>query len=194
MDPGEPLQSFQESRRRATRPGWRRAALRARQQRSRLCGRTAAGTRNGLLHHCERGRVSGDALEGLCRAAGIAATYTDIWGNIRTASNDTRIALLASLGIPATDADAREALEREEARAWRRLVPPVIVCRESRLPYRVTLNFPESAAEELQGWRLAMESGDSRSGEFRPRQLELLQSSLIAGERYVQVAFDWKET
>src|SRR5690348_15780443 len=100
--PGDALQSFHERRRRAKRPGGLRAALRARQQRSRLCGRTAAGTRDGLLHHSVRGRVSGDALEGLCRAAGIAATYTDIWGNIRAASNDTRYALLAALGIPAT--------------------------------------------------------------------------------------------
>ena len=59
--------------------------------------------------------MSSDALDGLCRAAGIAATYTDIWGNIRTASNDTRYALLAALGISATEADAGEALEREEA-------------------------------------------------------------------------------
>ncbi|HKU70108.1 MAG TPA: 4-alpha-glucanotransferase, partial [Burkholderiales bacterium] len=137
--------------------------------------------------------MNDDALDRLCRVAGIAPGYSDIWGNTRVASDATRRALLAALGITAAENDTTRVLEQEETRSWRRAAPPVVVCRENRLPYRITLTFPESAVDETHAWRLSMESGASRNGEFRARQLELLESRFIAGERHVRVAFDWRE-
>ena len=137
--------------------------------------------------------MSEDALEELCRFTGMTAAYHDIWGGLHVATPETRRALLEAMGVLEPGSDTTNALERETARAWRRTAPPVAVCRVDGLPYRIVLAFPEAAADVPCTWRLELEAGEDRYGEFRPRQLELLESRVIGSERYFRVAFDWHE-
>jgi len=137
--------------------------------------------------------VSGDALERLCRLAGIAPEYVDVWGTTHAASESTLLALLRAMGVLRDGSVTTEAVDAYDAQRWQHTTPPVAVFREEQLPYRLTLHFPGAAAAETHAWRLVMESGDSRHGEFQPRQLERLDARTLAGTHYIKVAFDWRE-
>jgi (1->4)-alpha-D-glucan 1-alpha-D-glucosylmutase len=138
-------------------------------------------------------RAIGAALEALCGAAGIVPGYSDVWGKTHTAPESTRRALLGAMGLIQDSTPPEEALEQYEAQTWRQMAPPVAVYREEAVPYRLLLRFPEAAAGENHGWRLALETGETRHGEFRPVDLERVGTREIGGTRYVQVAFDWRE-
>jgi (1->4)-alpha-D-glucan 1-alpha-D-glucosylmutase len=137
--------------------------------------------------------LSSGALERLCRLAGIAPDYVDVWGAKHQASEPTLLALLRAMGVLRNGSGTAEAAEQFDAQRWLQAAPPVAVVREEQLPYRLVLHFPEAAADQTQAWRLVMESGDTRHGEFRPRQLELLETRSIGGKPHLEVAFDWRE-
>ena len=42
-------------------------------------------------------------------------------------------------------------------------------------------------------WRLELENGDVRMGEFRPEQLRTLRQHAIDEHAYCEVAFDWND-
>src|SRR5688500_10644062 len=138
-------------------------------------------------------RASGAELDALCVAAGIEPGYSDVWGKTHTAPEATRRALLGAMGLIQDSASLAEALEQHEAQVWQQTAPPVAVYREEAVPYRLLLRFPEAVAGENHGWRLALETGETRQGEFRPAQLERVDSHDAGGTRYLQVAFDWRE-
>ncbi|MBI5379995.1 MAG: hypothetical protein HZA23_07600, partial [Nitrospirae bacterium] len=76
--------------------------------------------------------ASQSTLDRLCALCGIAAEYTDIWGRTHRVSVGTKQALLAAMSLVVeTEGDRRAALEEQEARSWRQLLPPVLVVRES---------------------------------------------------------------
>ena len=133
------------------------------------------------------------ALQSLSRLAGIAPAYADIWGKEHEASEATQLALLQAMEAIRDETEAPDAVARELARSWQQIAPPVAVYSEESVPYRLKLRFPAAAASETVHWRLAMEGGAARQGEFRPSELELLDSREVAGARHIEVAFDWHE-
>jgi (1->4)-alpha-D-glucan 1-alpha-D-glucosylmutase len=137
--------------------------------------------------------MSGNALERLCRLAGIAPGYVDVWGATHAASEPTLLALLRAMGVLPNGSDAAEAAEQYDAQRWRHAAPPVAVFRDAQVPYRLALQFPAAAADETHAWRLVTEDGNTRRGEFRPCQLEQIEARAMAGVRYMKVAFDWRE-
>src|SRR5688572_500627 len=166
------------------------AALRARGLRCGFRGGPPASSRSRLLSRASAAMsMSGGALERLCRLAGIAPDYVDVWGAKHTASEPTLLALLRAMGVLRNGSATVEAAEQLDARRWLHATPPVAVVRAEQLPYRLVLHFPEATADETQAWRLVMESGDTRHGEFRPRQLELLEARSIGGTPHLEVAF-----
>jgi (1->4)-alpha-D-glucan 1-alpha-D-glucosylmutase len=135
----------------------------------------------------------GDALERLCRLAGIAPAYADVWGATHAAPESTRLALLRALGVLSDGARAAEAAAKHAVRTWRQAAPPVAVFRDEQAPYRLELHFPGASEDAVHAWHLVLENGDARRGEFRPRQLERLETSAIAGAAHFAAAFDWRE-
>jgi (1->4)-alpha-D-glucan 1-alpha-D-glucosylmutase len=132
------------------------------------------------------------ALDALSRLYGISSQYTDIWGKTQRASDETRLALLKALGA-LDDSDNLEAARRaREIRPWQRVVPPVAVFRVEDLPYRVKLHFSDEHRSATYRWTLWLENGETRTGEFRPCDLDTLAQNDIDGKRYLEVAFDWR--
>ena len=132
-------------------------------------------------------------LRSLSRLAGIAPGYADIWGNEHEASESTQLALLQAMDAIHDESEVPDAVARELARAWRQVAPPVAVFTEEAVPYRLKLRFPAAAAARTVHWRLVLEGGAAQQGEFQPSQLERLDAREIAGARYIEVAFDWRE-
>ncbi|HSE01216.1 MAG TPA: malto-oligosyltrehalose synthase [Burkholderiales bacterium] len=133
------------------------------------------------------------ALDRLCALAGIAPEYSDIWGAQHRASDETRIALLRAMGVIANTAGVEGALKEREARPWRRGLHPVSVQREDVVPYRWEICCDERRRGAVHRWSLALESGESRSGEFRPAELPPLGERVIEGTRFFKAAFEWRE-
>jgi (1->4)-alpha-D-glucan 1-alpha-D-glucosylmutase len=125
------------------------------------------------------------ALERLAERHGVALDYRDIWGNRHHAAPGTLVAILAAMGVPATDdAAAEAALRAEHATRWRRLLPPVMVVRADRLPSRVRLNLPIALDGATFAWRIREELGAEHGGELVPAALRLLESATLNGETY----------
>jgi (1->4)-alpha-D-glucan 1-alpha-D-glucosylmutase len=131
-----------------------------------------------------------EALDRLCAACGIALEHYDVAGNRHIVPEATRRALLAAMGVR-TDSEAAmlEALEAIEAAEWRRLAPPVVVCRESG-----TVEVPLCVAEGLAGrslrWTLEPEGGGRREGEVVPGSLRVLGRGQVGGEAFVRCVFE----
>src|SRR5688572_29460673 len=127
-------------------------------------------------------------LDALCRRYGLTTEYTDIWGKPQRATERTRVALLKALGALDESSDAKTALETHEAAAWLQVHPPVAVFRVEQAPYRLNFYFSERHLDAAFRWTFEVESAQTRVGEFRPRDLEIVGRREIGGEQRVHVA------
>jgi len=133
-------------------------------------------------------------LDRLCASCGIQSAYRDVWGNERAVPGKTRLALLAAMGIHvASDADLAQACAAREARAWRRMLPPVAVVRRGAARLHLTVTFPARQADEAFAWTLVTEEGQRRSGAFKPGELQRTGERDIDGESYASCLFTLDE-
>jgi len=99
------------------------------------------------------------ALAELARSFGVATEYWDWQGNHVIVGASTISAVLEALGLDVSDDGAiTRSLAVVADRAWRRALPPIIVCRES-WPTWVPLHLPDGALAEL--W-VVLEDGSRR--------------------------------
>ena len=105
-------------------------------------------------------------LADLARTKGVATEYDDWQGNHVVVPAGTIVAVLRALGIDAADeASAARALAAEADRPWRRLLPPVVVCREGWTPW-VPVHLPHGDHAEVLG--RARDRRPSRGAPGRP--------------------------
>ena len=140
-----------------------------------------------------KGVSANPALDALCRWHGVAGEYQDIWGKTQRASDETRLALLSALGALEDGADLEAALQAREARAWQEVLPRVAVFRADEAPYRLHFHFRERDAQSIFRWTFELEHAQTRTGEFRPCDLAVIGRRDFEGERYVEVAFSWRD-
>lgn len=116
-----------------------------------------------------RSTANEPALRRLADRVGIIAEYVDQTGAERRAtSDDTRVALLAAMGIDAsTDAAALAALETLERQQHERLLPPVRVVQHGSADSSVLPITPPSSRATVGPWRLEvlLESGERHVAE-----------------------------
>jgi (1->4)-alpha-D-glucan 1-alpha-D-glucosylmutase len=121
-------------------------------------------------------------LDRLCQLCGIELDYYDIWGRRHYISTDTKLALLASVGISARDdAALHTALTERETRPWRRVLPAAQVVSESHSPITVTLTLPVERARETLSWMLRPEHGEGVGGTLRAADLEQREQRELDG-------------
>ncbi|HEX2704397.1 MAG TPA: 4-alpha-glucanotransferase, partial [Candidatus Lustribacter sp.] len=83
-----------------------------------------------------------DALTRLAQSYGVATDWWDWQGVHHIVSAEATRAVLAAFDVDASDdAAAWRALESRHAEDWRRMVPPVVVCREGWTPW-VPVHLP----------------------------------------------------
>jgi 4-alpha-glucanotransferase len=106
------------------------------------------------------------SLVELARRHGVATGYADWTGTAKTVSAQTLVAVLAALGVPATDEDERAAALAEHDRAyWQRTLAPAVVVRAGQAS-RFWVHV--SHGDPVGGW-IRLEDGTVRAG---LRQLE----------------------
>jgi len=99
------------------------------------------------------------ALAELARAFGVATEYWDWQGNHVIVGASTISAVLEALGLEVSDdAAITRSLAVVADRAWRRSLPPIVVCRES-WPAWVPVHLPDGAIPDV--W-VVLEDGSRR--------------------------------
>ena len=105
-----------------------------------------------------------DSIEQLAAHYGIADSYLDYRGELRLVSAQSQAAILAAMGVDATDErSVMLSLQRVQTLGWTRLVPPSLVSTVGEVPI-----LPVAVPLELQArnviWTLQLEQGGTRSG------------------------------
>jgi len=91
---------------------------------------------------------SGPLVE-LAHAHGVATDYWDWQGRAAPVAAETVVAILCALDVPATtDDEVSASLADVSIRAWRRTLPPTVVCREGWTPW-VPVHVRHGSAVDL---------------------------------------------
>jgi 4-alpha-glucanotransferase/(1->4)-alpha-D-glucan 1-alpha-D-glucosylmutase len=115
-------------------------------------------------------------LEQLARLHGIEPGYHDIWGNWRTASEETVRALLLAMGVDAHDPQATgEMLRAHDRAAWQRVVPTITVLPAQQLARGVRIHLSEASQRRPLSWRITEEGGQVREEGFTPLKLAIIE-------------------
>jgi 4-alpha-glucanotransferase len=114
------------------------------------------------------------ALHALAERQGVLSSYVDIGGVTRLTSDESRVAILAAMGIDASsEAAAVQALHDAEERAAERAIDPVIVQRVRRhRPPRLRYRAPPQVGGRQITYRLELEdeSGETHAVDGRTRR------------------------
>ena len=117
------------------------------------------------------------ALDRAAEACGIALEYWDIWGRKHVVSEETKRAILKSMGVPSDSTEAlKHALESRLRKRWMQLLPRCLVVSEMQSPVLLGCHLPEELAEE----KLQLEIRPENS---EVERLEISLGSVNAAER-----------
>ena len=123
-------------------------------------------------------------LDRLAERLGIEPFYHDIWGNRRETSDATKRALAAAMGYPAGNGEELAAsLHAVEDRAWRRMLPPVLVIDEGT-PLSLALAVPAGLEDADLTWTLTEEGGTAHRASLRVGSLPLADQRTLDGVAY----------
>lgn len=126
-----------------------------------------------------------DSLVRLARAHGVAPEFQEFNGGPRQVPAATLVAVLGALGVDATSPERVEvALRHAEDAPWRRVLPPVVVTRQSQetgVPVHVTHGDPVRAWIELD----AAEGHGRRAAGVAPEHIDLEQADVYVEPRTV---------
>lgn len=123
-------------------------------------------------------------LDRLAERLGIEPFYHDIWGNRRETSDATKRALAAAMGYPAGSGEELAAsLHAVEDRAWRRMLPPVLVIDEGA-SLSLALAVPAGLEDAELTWTLTEEGGTAHRASLRVGNLPLADQRVLDGVAY----------
>jgi 4-alpha-glucanotransferase len=112
-----------------------------------------------------------NALQSLSAYCNILDSFVDARGEIRIASPETQSALLAAMGIEATDeANAAQALMDLQLRDAEPMLPPVHVHYEASGPLEIDVHL--AGAPATLEWMIELEGGEALYGRVPPRLVE----------------------
>lgn len=133
-----------------------------------------------------------DLLRMLADRAGIVADYYDIAGTHHVTTDEARRAILAAMNLRVANREELVAeLEAWDNRWWLRGCEPVHVLRVGRAPGTWSLYGPcessDDSAFQVQ-WSLHAENGDKQCERIEGPGLEVEESRMIQGRRFVRVS------
>jgi 4-alpha-glucanotransferase len=129
-------------------------------------------------------------IEQLAALHGIGQSYRDWRGELRDVSLESRSAILAALGVDASDERAMEsAINQHETVRWTRLIPPVAVVEVEK-----TIIVPISVSRDLGArsvtWCATLESGDVTRGSIDLTQLAVIEEGTADGRAYARYSLE----
>lgn len=129
--------------------------------------------------------MSDETLLGrLAVMAGIQPGYRDALGDVHVVSDQTKVALLRAMQIPADSPDAiADSLRRFDTQSWRRMTDAMTLVRaqhDARAAISVTL--PADRAKAEISWVLELENGKQRQGHIRFGDLPVSDTRQLDGQ------------
>ena len=122
------------------------------------------------------------ALDTLAARNGIEPSFLNALGEQRRTSPETQRALLAAMGVQASDeSQAATALQAFERAEWARALPPVRVACSDPGPVTVDLTLPSGTGEV--SWRIFLEEGGEIGGRAGFAALALQEAGELDGQR-----------
>jgi 4-alpha-glucanotransferase len=111
----------------------------------------------------------------LAQRYGIEGEFTDAHGELRRTSLDTRQALLAAMGVAASDeASAKTALDEADWLDWSRALEPVYVTRNGAQSPSIEVKLPR--AQDSVSWLIFLEGGGELRGSAPTAALKMLET------------------
>lgn len=131
-----------------------------------------------------------DAIARLARIHGVADSWLDYRGRPREVTLESRAAILAAMGVDASDAfAATRALQQQEVLRWTRMAPPVCVSTIGD-PIRLTVTTPRAVRAKQASWTLLLEDGARRSGEIAVASLTAVETGEADGQAFTRHALE----
>ena len=130
------------------------------------------------------------ALDRLAALCGILPAYHDVAGAPHYTHDDTKRALLATMGVDAsTDAAAEQALVARQARALERILPPVAVFSVDEPAIVLPLTLPFTRADRSIAWTATREEGKPTHGTLVPGRSGVTETQSV-GDGFVRCRLD----
>jgi len=124
-------------------------------------------------------------LHQLAHLYGIQTTYYDVNHHRQQASGESLLAILRSLGAPLSALQDVPSAWRERKQAlWQRMIEPVIVAWNDKLPL-VGVRLPHSEADAVMNCHLKLENSEERQWQWRCDEGKLIETGDVDGTRYV---------
>ena len=121
----------------------------------------------------EHGLLEPGKLERLLTSHGIGREFIDFSGQLVRIPLANRLRILACMGIQVTDEEALDALLHSRARPQGEVLAERHPLAEAGMPVELTLLFPGTVPQQRCSWRVQLEDGSSREGQFEPTGLPL---------------------
>ena len=131
-----------------------------------------------------------DAIERLAQLHAVSDTWLDYRGRPREVSLESRAAILAALGVDASDESAaNSAISQHETMRWTRMAPPVVVV-NAVAPIRFAVTTPRSLRAKSVAWTLTLENGETRQGVEQLAGLTIVETGEADGRAYARHALE----
>jgi 4-alpha-glucanotransferase len=126
-------------------------------------------------------------LRNLASLYGIKTSYFDLNGQVISASKDTLISVLMSLGSPLSKIeDVQSAIREKRQQFWREIIDPVIVAWENQ-QLKINLHLPAKHLDNPISALINMEDGSHHKIRWSKEQLHIKSSTSIEGTQYISL-------
>ena len=127
----------------------------------------------------------------LSEIAGLVPEYFDIFGMRHVLSDESRAAILSSMGMHVgTAGEVSREIEKKKMRQWHDLLDPVTIISVHAQPYRLALHLPmPEGREQTTEIKLTVEDeqGSMENIDFRAGTLQIAEEQTIGGRRFVRI-------
>jgi len=124
----------------------------------------------------------------LAQLYGIADSYLDFRAQPKQVSLESQVAILAALGVDASDETAaQKAINEYHTRRWTGFLPPVVVVSEGQ-PISVPIAVPVELAAKKVDWSVTLENGEPRSGSAALAKLKTIEEAKVDNVSYRRVS------
>lgn len=127
-----------------------------------------------------------DQLDKLAELYGIGASYHDFRGKLHEVSRDSRVAILAAMGVDASDDEAIEkAIHVVETTQWMRMLPPAVVV-SAGVAGSVPISIPLDLRARRLTWSVTLEDGSQREGAAQIQELATAGRGKVDARSFVR--------
>lgn len=142
-------------------------------------------------------RIDGP-LRRLAALCGVATSYVDEGGGRRLVNRHSLSRILAILGVQAETSDqVRQSLHEFRTDRWRKMLDPVMVVRDTRLPRTFSVRLPggpDDIRRHRFQWKLKQERGGTTKGQRSGSTVNTVSRAIVDGVRHHEISLPFPKS